>query len=193
MQVRAYQECTTIADTVQRCFQISPAALPTGSGATLTFYFYPSQLNGMDCTNMDVHRWNGSGWDTLTLDPTYATNGRDCTNKPHSVRVKEVTAFSAFVLKAVSKPTKVGLTRLVAGSQANPHPFTPWALPVGGLLIGLMGIVIAPRRRSDFDEFSRTVERTSDPDVEPFAPGGANSSDVLGHTLAEFAPPGANG
>lgn len=144
VQVRANQECTTtIADTVQRCFQISPTTPPTGSGATLTFYFYPSQLNGMVCDVLNAYHWNGSGWDTLTLDTSYDTDGRECTNKPHSVRVTGITDFSAFALKAGAGPTRVGLTRLVAASEAQGAP--PWGF---GLVI-LSAILVAARRRRD--------------------------------------------
>ncbi len=143
VQVKANQPCATSADTVQRCFQISPTTPPTGSGATLTFYFYPSQLNGMVCDVLNAYHWNGSGWDTLTLDTSYDTDGRECTNKPHSVRVTGVTDFSAFALKAGAGPTRVGLTRLVAASEAQGAP--PWGF---GLVI-LSAILVAARRRRD--------------------------------------------
>jgi hypothetical protein len=137
LQVKANQDCATSRDTVQRCFEITPTNLPTGSGATLTFFFYPSQLNGNTCANLNAYHWHGSGWDTLTLDTTYANSGLDCTNKPHSLRVTDVTAFSTFVLKANSSPTPVRLTRLAA-ARLTPAPVVPAATGIGLLWAGIL-------------------------------------------------------
>lgn len=104
--VRSNQACTTVAgETVLRCFDIAPTN-NTGRDATITFYFYSSQLpTGQSCADLNVFHWNGNSWDLLLLDTGYGAGGRECSSDPHAIRVKNVSSFSAFVIKAETPTT----------------------------------------------------------------------------------------
>lgn len=107
VRIRANQPCTKVPDdSVHRCFEITPANA-AGRNATLTFYFYSSQIpDGLTCEDLDGYRWDegGDAWQLLT------TEARDCTGDPHALRVTGVTDFSDFVL-ASGHPNAVTLQR----------------------------------------------------------------------------------
>jgi len=108
--IHANQECVNAHNAVHRCFDITPIN-PTGHNATLTFTFYSSQIPaGHTCAAMNAYRWNGTGWQLLTLDL------RDCEHDPHSLRVRGVTDFSQFVL-ADTRPAAVTLLTFQAEPQ----------------------------------------------------------------------------
>jgi len=132
--IKGNQDCTTSSgDTIKRCFDIAPTNA-TGRNAIITFYFADSEIPaGQSCASMDGYHWNGTGWEKLTLDDSYGTSGRDCSSVPRSLRVKNVAAFSPFVLKA-GAPTAVTLRSFVA----SPTTDVPWGL----LLFSLSAAVL---------------------------------------------------
>lgn len=132
IHIRANQDCTTVpGEGVRRCFDITPAN-PTGQNATLTFYFYSSQMPGGSlCEDMHVYHWDGGAWQPLTLD------ARDCEHDPHWVRVTGVADFSPFVL-AANVPNAVTLRALVARPA--------WSLL--GFCVLLSGVAIVLNRRT---------------------------------------------
>ncbi|MGC9356886.1 MAG: choice-of-anchor Q domain-containing protein [Anaerolineae bacterium] len=97
--VKLNEECTTVAgDVFARCFDIETEHTPAG-GATLTFFFYDDEIAaGESCSEANVYHWNGSAWETTTLDTGYGTGGRMCDAEPYSLRVENVADFSPFVL-----------------------------------------------------------------------------------------------
>ena len=101
VQIKGNQDCTDMAgETVQRCFDITPTNT-SGRDATITFYFHSSELSGNACSTLDAYHWNESSWDAaLTLDTSYDGDGRMCGSDPQSVRVKNVSDFSPFMLKS---------------------------------------------------------------------------------------------
>ncbi len=110
LQIDANQECIQARNAVHRCFQINPT-YATGRNATVTFYFYSSQIPaGHSCEAMDAYHWNGSSWQLLTPE------SRDCEHDPHSVRISGVTDFSQFVL-ADTRPSVVTLLTFDAEPQ----------------------------------------------------------------------------
>jgi hypothetical protein len=115
--IQAGVDCTaTAGETVKHCYNITPTNTPNVS-ATITFYFNAGELSGNTCDILNVYHWNGSSWSALTLDTTYDSDGRDCNSTPRSVRVKDVSAFSPFVLKSGGPPTVVTLASFTATAQ----------------------------------------------------------------------------
>ena len=106
VSIKGNQDCTTVSgESVKRCFDIAPANT-TGRDATITFFFASSEIpGGQSCSNLNGYRWTGSGWQSLTLDTAYGTNGRSCGSDPQSIRVKNVSTFSKFVLKSSDPPS----------------------------------------------------------------------------------------
>ncbi len=113
VRIKGNQDCTTTpGETVQRCFDITPANA-SGRNATITFYFASSEIpTGQSCANMNGFRWDGSAWQLLTLDT------RTCGGDPQSVRVTGVSSFSPFVIKETT-PTAVTLRALSAHPAAG--------------------------------------------------------------------------
>jgi hypothetical protein len=132
VRIKGNQDCTTVAgETVKRCFDIEPTNT-TGLDATVTFYFASSEIPaGQSCGNMNGYHWTGSAWELLTLDTTYGANGRSCGSDPQSIRVKNVSAFSPFVIKETG-PNAVTLHVLAA--RATPGRADLLALALAGLL-----------------------------------------------------------
>jgi CSLREA domain-containing protein len=124
------QDCTNNpGETVQRCFDIDPENA-TGRNVFATFYFAESERSGNSCHDLNAYHWNGSGWDALTLDASYGTNGRSCGTEPYSLRVQNVGDFSPFVLKS-SVPTVVQLIELrVQSASRNIMPIYAVALSI---------------------------------------------------------------
>jgi hypothetical protein len=139
IKLRANQNCTlNPSTTVRRCFEINPANA-TGRNATLTFFFYSSQVpTGMLCTNIDAYRFSG-GWVQLNRDSSYGSLGRECVGDPRSLRVSGVSSFSSFVLQD-SSPTAVSLVRFSAHSPASSIP--SWMLPALGLAVLTLGAAL---------------------------------------------------
>ena len=81
VRISGNQACDTTDSLVRRCFDITPTNL-TGRSATVTFFFSAAELNGSACTSMNAWHWSGSAWDSLTLDSTYGTGGRDSQRNP---------------------------------------------------------------------------------------------------------------
>ena len=130
VRISGNQACDTTDSLVRRCFDITPTNL-TGRSATVTFFFSAAELNGSACTSMNAWHWSGSAWDSLTLDSTYGTGGRDCTAEPYSVRVTGVTTFSPFGLRTAT-PTAVTVFSFSA-RRADAAPL----LPLGMLLTSI--------------------------------------------------------
>ena len=106
--IRGNQNCTTtMGETVERCFDISPTSSP-GNGTTLTFFFDSDELSGNTCENLDVFHWDSGVWSSMTLDTSYGTLGRICGSNPRSVQVTEATGYSPFVLKE-NEPNAIAL------------------------------------------------------------------------------------
>jgi len=140
IEVRANQDCTTVADeTVTRCFNISPLN-NTGRNATITFTFYESQIPaGQTCAAMNVYHHDGTNWSSpLTLD------NLDCASSPHTIRVTGVTDFSPFVIKGDGSPTAVSLQSFSA--TGNNGGLTA-VLIVVSLLFVMMGVSEWRKRR----------------------------------------------
>jgi hypothetical protein len=118
--VRADTDCTaTPGETVRRCYNITPTNTSNFS-ATITFYFLDTEVvSSNSCSTLNVYRWDGSDWITLTLDTYYGTGGRDCSAGLQSIRVKDVSEFSPFVLKSDGPPTAVTLASFTATPQAG--------------------------------------------------------------------------
>jgi hypothetical protein len=106
VNIKGNQDCTaTAGETVKRCFNIAPTNTSDGN-ATITFYFDSSEITGTNsCNTLNAYHWNGSSWDTLTLDTDYDGDGRLCGTDPQSVRVTGVSSFSSFVLKSGGPPS----------------------------------------------------------------------------------------
>ncbi|HOU13898.1 MAG TPA: S8 family serine peptidase [Anaerolineae bacterium] len=123
--IRGRQACTTAGagDTVNRCFNITPAIVPT-DGVTLTFYFAASEIpTGQACETMEVYHHNGTTWSApLARDMAYGVDGRDCSAEPYSIRVVGVADFSPFVLKSGSAPNAV---RTLTASALSLWDFAP--------------------------------------------------------------------
>ncbi len=134
IRIRANQVCTNApVNSAHRCFEISPTHR-TGRDATLTFYFYSSQLPaGLSCAEMNAYRWTGSAWQSLTRAAP-----PDCEHNPHSLRVSNVTDFSHFILG--KEPNAVTLQTFAAGRSVGWWSFLAWC----GLSAWLL------RRRRDF-------------------------------------------
>jgi hypothetical protein len=149
--IRADTDCTaTPGEAVRHCYDITPTNT-TNISATITFYFYSGELSGNPCDALNAYRWNGSSWITLTLDTTYGTGGRNCSVSPQSIRVKDVSEFSPFVLKSNDTPTAV---TLLTSSTAMPQkggilgaPNAPAALLTVGLAVGLTVTTLLWRAR----------------------------------------------
>jgi hypothetical protein len=147
VRIRGNQDCTIVAgETVRRCFDISPTNT-TGRNAAITFYFANSEIpGGQSCSNLNGYRWTGSGWEVLTLDTAYGTNGRSCGSDPRSLRVKNVASFSDFVLQETS-PTAITLRGLTARSGGL---VGGWLLLVGSaaaaLWLGRRGLLLRRKR-----------------------------------------------
>jgi hypothetical protein len=112
--VKLNEACTTVEnDVFARCFDIETEHTPAG-GATLTFFFYAAEIPaGQSCADANVYHWNGSAWDAMTLDASYDTGGRICDAEPYSIRVKNVTDVSPFVLSEgmpTGEPSRAGYT-----------------------------------------------------------------------------------
>ena len=140
--IKGNQDCTTSSgDTVKRCFDIAPTNA-TGRNAIITFYFADSEIPaGQSCASTDGYHWNGTGWEKLTLDDSYGTSGRDCSSAPRSLRVKNVAAFSPFVLKT-GAPTAVTLRSFAAGPATD----VPWGLLLFSLSAAVL-VAVWQRRR----------------------------------------------
>lgn len=98
--VRGNSDCTSLpGEAVYRCFDVAPANR-SERAATLTFFFYSSQLpEGQSCATLNAYRSDESGWQLLALDGSYGTGGRVCSGDRYSLRVIDVNDFSPFVLK----------------------------------------------------------------------------------------------
>ena len=112
--VKLNDACTTVEnDVFARCFDIETEHPPT-NGATLTFFFYANEIpTGQSCASANAYHWNGSAWDTMTLDADYGTDGRICGAEPYSIRVENVTDASPFVLSEempTGEPSGAGYT-----------------------------------------------------------------------------------
>jgi hypothetical protein len=140
--IRGHQDCENGFTSVQRCFDIQPETNP-GTGADLTFYFDVSELNGNNCTSLDVYHWDGADWDSLPVSPA----NRNCATLPYSVMVENVTDFSPFVLSSVS-PTAVTLNTFTTDSATNPFILLPVILL--GLITGVLFLIKYKRRRNQF-------------------------------------------
>jgi hypothetical protein len=130
------RNCTTTDedDTVHRCFDISPTNSPT-TGSTITFFFDSSELNGLNCNNLEVYHDNAGTWETMTRDTSYDDDGRLCGSDPQSLRIVGVTDYSGFAI-AEQQPTAITMSNFSARSIV-----TLW-VPVISLL-GLLSIAIA--------------------------------------------------
>lgn len=134
VRVRALANCTAGGpeQTVQRCIDIAPDNSPGASNpSTLTFSFLDGELNTNACNTLNAFHWNGSGWDTLTVD------SRQCNTEPYSLQVSGVTDFSPFMLTSENSPTAVRLNGLGVGETA--------VIPVALLLLAL--ILLLPTTR----------------------------------------------
>jgi hypothetical protein len=139
--IRAGIECTTMAgEAVRHCYNISPTTTSNVS-ATLTFYFWNSEIPGSQtCAAQEAWHW-GPGWGiALTRDTTYGTNGRDCTAEPYSVRVKDVSEFSPFVVRE-STPNAIIVRSAASQSTA------PAYLAVGAAVALGEAVIVLRRRR----------------------------------------------
>ena len=135
--IKGNQDCTNVSgETVKRCFDITPTNT-TERDATITFYFANSELSGNSCDKLNAFHWNGSSWDYVYIDTMYGSSGRLCSSDPPSIRVREVSTFSPFVLKE-NTPTAVTLryftARPVAGVSRQAWSLVLLALGIGGLI-----------------------------------------------------------
>jgi LPXTG-motif cell wall-anchored protein len=138
--IRAGEDCTNVAgEAAQHCYNISPT-VTSGVSTTLTFYFWDSEIPaGQTCDAQEIWHW-GPGWGSaLALDTTYGTGGRDCSAEPYSIRVKDVTDFSPFVVKQ-TVPNAITMRTAVSRSD------TP-AYLAAGAAVALGGAAIVLRRR----------------------------------------------
>jgi len=148
--IRANQDCTAVAgETILRCFDITPSPSATPN-ATLTFYFYISQIPpAQTCASLNVYHWTGGDWSApLTLDTSYGTAGRDCTGPLRSIRVQNVSSFSQFVIKA-GTPTAIGLREFTASSAKHlaADIWVKWGWLVGALSLGVGWLIFRARRK----------------------------------------------
>ena len=103
-------------DAVQRCTVITPT-INSGRDAFATFYYWNSETPyDQDCEQMAVYRWDGSWNNRQRLDSTYGNGGRLCTSQPWSIRVKDLSDFSPFVLSAAPHPTTIYLPLILNNS-----------------------------------------------------------------------------
>jgi hypothetical protein len=151
--IRGNQDCTTNPDeTVRRCFDIAPSST-TGLDVLLEFRFLGSELSGNDCNALNVYHWTGSAWAAAgELDTSWGTDGRVCageSSEPYSVRVKNVSDFSPFVLKSGGapggNPTAVTLRSLIA--RAAGKDLTGFRNLSGLVALGVVGTLLWVRRR----------------------------------------------
>ncbi len=137
--IRGRQACTTagIDDTVNRCFNITPAIVP-GDGVTLTFYFAASEIPfEQTCATLEVYHHDGTTWSAaLSRDLTYGLDGRDCSTEPYSIRVTGVTDFSPFALRSGGAPAAV---RKLAARARRVWNLAP--------VLALSGAAVALRRK----------------------------------------------
>ncbi|MBE2199050.1 MAG: LamG domain-containing protein [Anaerolinea sp.] len=143
--VRALANCTTGPEqTVQRCIDIAPTNSPTigDPGSILTFSFLGSELSSNACNTLNAFHWNGSGWDELTRDSSFGTDGRQCSAEPYALRVTDVTDFSPFMLTSELLPTAVSLQTFSAAST----PGVALLLLVGSVFILLTAVAVYGRR-----------------------------------------------
>ncbi|MCA9933506.1 MAG: LamG domain-containing protein [Ardenticatenaceae bacterium] len=143
--VRALANCTTGPEaTVQRCIDITPTNSPTTSdpGSILTFSFLNSELNTNACNSLLAYHWNGGGWDELTRDGTFGTDGRQCSTEPYQLKVTGVQDFSPFMLTTANNPTAVTLQTISATSNT-----VPTALLAAGLMTMSTFILLIQRRK----------------------------------------------
>lgn len=179
LALRGNQECTATPDTpVQRCWDI--AAATPGQPVTVHFYFTAGELAGNECNTLHAYHWDGAVWQPLTLDPGWGGDGRACESAPYSVQVKEVTAFSPFVLKSPAAP------QAVTGLQA--------AAEAGALRLDWAGVT---RDVDDYGVTGVTYSVYRGVDAPYFTPGAAYASgitepwwvdpeDVLGDTTHNY-------
>ena len=137
--IRGNRDCsTTPGETVQRCFQISPA-VTSGLNADITFYFADAELSGNDCATLNAYHWNGSDWDELV--PT----ARNCSTEPYSVTVTGVGSFSHFALKSGGAPTAIAMADFSAGSGLAAILTSPLTVVLS--VVGVVPVLLAARRR----------------------------------------------
>jgi hypothetical protein len=134
--IKGNQDCTTVpGQTVQRCFDLAPTI--TTAPVYVQFFFAASELSGNDCDTLNAYHWSGGAWQQLTLDTSWGGDGRVCPgegSEPYSVRVKDVSDFSPFVLKSGGGPTAVELVSFTA------TPAGDGTVSVGLLLTALLAL-----------------------------------------------------
>ena len=99
VSIKGNQDCDNASEAVRRCFDIAPT-ITSGLDTTMQFFFADSELSGNDCNTLNAYHWTGSDWEELTLDTSWGGDGRACETEPYSVRVKNVSDFSPFVLQS---------------------------------------------------------------------------------------------
>lgn len=138
--IRSNQDCTTNSgETILRCFNISPEN-NSGRNATITFYFLPSELGSVSCTETEAYHWNGAEWSALSRNMAYGINGRICTDNLYSIQVTGVSNFSAFAVAGDSSPTAVSLAHI--STTTGSLPYAPLTLLALLLLLG-SGLALA--------------------------------------------------
>jgi hypothetical protein len=137
--IRSGEECTNPGgQAVLHCYNITPT-VSSNVSSTITFYFNSSEIpTGSTCDTLNVYHWHGNSWGSaLTLDEP---GSRDCSNLPPSVRVKDVSEFSPFVLKSSNVPTALTLQGLKA--QATTAMTVTISLGILGLMVVSLVVLI---------------------------------------------------
>lgn len=132
--------CDNQNSTIGRCFDISPTQTSDVSIDAI-FYFLPSELNSLTCSQLQMYHWDGSAWEAAG---THISN--DCettTDLEYNIRTDDITDFSPFA-GSVGVPLSVSIVDIAGNSQ-----LVPIMLIIGASILIFLTIGLAFSRRKE--------------------------------------------